>query len=276
MHTTDDIAEIVAARRCVVLTGAGCSTESGIPDYRGPKTREKARNPIKFMEFVKTPEARRRYWARSVVGWPRMKLARPNAAHAALAALESLGFVDAVLTQNVDRLHHGAGSREVIELHGSLAEVRCLDCGHVEDRDALQARLLGLNPGFKATATELAPDGDAVVDPALVDAFQVASCEVCGGTLKPDVVFFGENVPKHKVTRAFELVDASRSLLVVGSSLAVYSGFRFVRRARALGIPVAFVNLGAPMRGLEEGDVFVDAPAGAILSAVSGSLGTSI
>ena len=276
MHTADDIAELVATRGCVVLTGAGCSTESGIPDYRGPKTREKARNPIKFMEFVKTPEARRRYWARSVVGWPRMKLARPNAAHAALAALEERGFVDALLTQNVDRLHHGAGSREVVELHGALADVRCLDCGHVEDRDALQARLLGMNPGFKATATELAPDGDAVIDPALVETFEVASCEVCGGTLKPDVVFFGENVPKHKVTRAFEHVDASKALLIVGSSLAVYSGFRFVRRARDLGIPVAFVNLGEPMRGLEEGDVFVDAAAGVTLDAVARRLGASI
>jgi NAD-dependent SIR2 family protein deacetylase len=276
MHAADDIAELVARGRCVVLTGAGCSTESGIPDYRGPKTREKARNPIKFMEFVKTPEARRRYWARSMVGWPRMKRARPNAAHAALAALEERGLVDALLTQNVDRLHHGAGSREVVELHGALADVRCLDCGHVEDRDALQARLLGMNPGFGVASAELAPDGDAVVDPALVASFRVASCERCGGTLKPDVVFFGENVPRHKVTRSFGLVDGAASLLVVGSSLAVYSGFRFVRRARELGLPVAFVNLGAPMRGLEDGDVFVDAPAGATLDQVARALGASI
>ena len=168
MHA-EDIAVILRGRRAAVLTGAGCSTESGIPDYRGPKTRDKARNPIKFMEFVKTPEARRRYWARSVVGWPRMRAAKPNAAHAALAQLESRGVVRGVITQNVDRLHHGAGSREVIELHGALADVRCLECGHVEDRDSLQARLLGLNPGFKGRAVELAPDGDAVIDPALVD-----------------------------------------------------------------------------------------------------------
>ncbi len=271
MHA-EDIAVILRGRRAAVLTGAGCSTESGIPDYRGPKTRDKARNPIKFMEFVKTPEARRRYWARSVVGWPRMRAAKPNAAHAALAQLESRGVVRGVITQNVDRLHHGAGSREVIELHGALADVRCLECGHVEDRDSLQARLLGLNPGFKGRAVELAPDGDAVIDPALVETFHVAGCERCAGTLKPDVVFFGENVPKPKVARAFALVEDADVLLVVGSSLAVFSGYRFVRRARALEVPVAFINLGEPMRGLEPGDVFVDASAGETLAEVARAL----
>jgi NAD+-dependent protein deacetylase sirtuin 4 len=244
------LAALLRGRRVVALTGAGISTESGIPDYRGPTTRERARRPIQHAEFVRDAAARRRYWARSVIGWPRVASARPNAAHAALAAMEESGAVAGVVTQNVDRLHARAGSRQVIELHGALAEVACLDCGSREPRDSVQERLLGLNPGFAAVATHdrAAPDGDAELPAPLVDGFRVAGCADCAGVLKPDVVFFGGSVPRPVVAAAYALVEAAEALLVVGSSLAVYSGFRFVRRAAERAIPVAIVNLG-PTRG---------------------------
>ncbi|MET0403984.1 MAG: Sir2 family NAD-dependent protein deacetylase, partial [Cystobacter sp.] len=191
---TPDVAsltDMLRGRRVVVLTGAGCSTESGIPDYRGPGTRARARNPIQHREFLSRPEVRARYWARSLIGWPRFSAARPNAAHQALAALEDAGHVLGLITQNVDRLHHAAGSRRVTELHGALARVRCLECGVLEPREHLQERLLVLNPGFSAGSAESRPDGDAELHEEWVRAFQVAGCLHCDGTLKPDVVFFG-------------------------------------------------------------------------------------
>lgn len=256
--------DLLRGRRLAVLTGAGCSTESGIPDYRGPETARRARNPVQFTAFVGDAEARRRYWARAVVGWPRFRAARPNAGHAALAALERAGAALGLITQNVDRLHTAAGSRHVVELHGALHEARCLGCGAREPRDDLQARLLAANPGFDVRAAELAPDGDAELPAGLLAGFEAVGCLGCGGDLKPDVVFFGELVPRAVREAGQALLREAEALLVVGSSLTVFSGYRFVREARALGRPVAIVNLG-PTRGDGEAQVKVDGLAGEVL-----------
>lgn len=261
------LADLLHGRRLAVLTGAGCSTESGIPDYRGGGTRRRARNPIQYRAFVRDPEARRRYWARSLVGWERVCTARPNAGHAALAQMERQGVVRGLITQNVDRLHHAAGSRGVVELHGALAEVRCMDCGELEPRADLQRRLWAHNPDFPAGAAETLPDGDVALPDAWVRGFRVPTCLACAGTLKPRVVFFGENVPRPVVDAAFHLVDAAEALLVVGSSLAVYSGLRFVRRAAERKLPVAIVNLGET-RGDPLATVCVQARAGEALPAL--------
>jgi NAD-dependent SIR2 family protein deacetylase len=269
------LTDLLRGRRVVVLTGAGCSTESGIPDYRGAETARRARNPIQYRAFVSEPEARRRYWARAVVGWPRFRAARPNDGHRALAALERAGALTGVITQNVDRLHHAAGSQRVIELHGALHEARCLACGAREPRDEVQARLLARNPGFDARAASAArdaPDGDAELPGELVADFEVVACLACGGDLKPDVVFFGEVVPLATREAAQALLRAGEALLVVGSSLTVFSGYRFVREARALGLPVAIVNLG-PTRGDGEADVRVDARCGEVLPRLAAALG---
>jgi NAD-dependent deacetylase sirtuin 4 len=271
-HHPDDLVRLLDGRRVCVLTGAGVSTDSGIPDYRGPLTRAKARNPIQHRAFVTDPATRARYWARSALGWPRFRGFEPNAAHHAFTALERAGRLTGLLTQNVDRLHRKAGSRDVIELHGALHEARCLGCGALEDRDALQGRLLALNPGADQRAHSLAPDGDADLDPAAVAGFVVPACERCGGVLKPDVVFFGDNVPKARVEEAFARLDAADALLVAGSSLMVFSGYRFVLRAAARGIPVAIVNLGES-RGDGHATVRVDAPAGEVLPALAAALG---
>lgn len=266
------LVDLVCRGGLVVLTGAGCSTESGIPDYRGPETARRARNPIQYRGFVGDSDGRRRYWSRSFLGWPRIRDARPNAAHLALATLERRGVLTHLVTQNVDRLHHKAGSREVTELHGALAEVRCLGCQARLDRERLQVELAALNPRASAIGGEAAPDGDADLLDGAGAEFQVPDCRDCGGVLKPDVVFFGEAVPMPRVERARVAVDAAKGLLVVGSSLAVYSGLRFVKQARARGIPTALVNLGPPARGLELFDLVLDAPAGATLSAVASAI----
>lgn len=257
---------VLADRRICVLTGAGVSTESGIPDYRGPETRRRARSPMKFADYMKSDRLRARYWARSMLGWSRFSAARPNAAHHALARLEAAGATTGLLTQNVDRLHHAAGSRDVIELHGALADVRCLDCGALEPRGELQHRLVVLNPTVLDEVGELAPDGDA--DLALRDenlaTFRVPGCLACSGTLKPDVVFFGESVPRARVEAAYARVEACEALLVIGSSLAVFSGYRFVRRAAERGTPVAIVTLG-PSRGDPHASVRVEERAGSVV-----------
>lgn len=258
------VAEIVAARGALVLSGAGISTESGIPDYRGPSSAGRERRPITYQEFVRSEDARRRYWARSFAGWPFMEARRPNAGHRAVAALEAAGLVDGVVTQNVDGLHQRAGSRTVVELHGSLREVRCLRCGAVEARAALQERLAALNPGFVEAAPRYAPDGDADVPDDVVASFRVAPCAVCGGVLKPQVVFFGENVPPATYEAARDMVDAARSLVVVGSSLAVRSGYRFVLQAKGAGKPVAVLNDG-PTRADGDADVKVEGRLGELL-----------
>jgi NAD-dependent deacetylase sirtuin 4 len=263
----EELAAWLRAGRVAVLTGAGCSTESGIPDYRGPETRERARNPIQHRDFVGSEATRRRYWARSTIGWPRMASARPNAAHRAIAELQAAGRLAGLITQNVDRLHHKAGSRDVLELHGALADVRCLECGDEQARDALQPRLLELNPGIASSEGEVAPDGDAELPAPLVEGFRVPACLACGGVLMPDVVFFGGSVPRQRVDAAFATVDAATSLLVVGSSLAVFSGYRFVLRARDRGIPIAILNRGET-RGDPYATLRIDAMAGEVLPAV--------
>lgn len=240
----EDLTALLGGRRVAVLTGAGISTESGIPDYRGPETARRARKPIRFQEYAKSPEGRARYWARSMLGWPRFAAARPNAAHRALVELERAGVISGIITQNIDRLHQAAGSRKVIELHGALAEVRCLRCDAPEARTHLQERLAAQNPHLLTAEASMAPDGDADLAAHLYQDFRVANCLVCDGILKPNVVFFGESVPRPIVDSAYALVDQAEALLVLGSSLAVYSGFRFVRRAHERKIPIAIVTLG--------------------------------
>jgi NAD-dependent SIR2 family protein deacetylase len=272
--TTGDLDHLIAllrGRRIAVLTGAGCSTESGIPDYRGPGTRARARNPVKYRKFVEDAHARRRYWARSLVGWPRFRSAVPNAGHLALAELEQSGRVVGLVTQNVDRLHHAAGSTRVVELHGALTEVRCLACGRITPRDHMQERLLALNPHWDVRRAELAPDGDAELTDEQIAGFREVGCDACGGVLKPHVVFFGEAVPRATVDAAWSIVDAADVLLVVGSSLAVFSGYRFVRGAKERGMPVAILNLGES-RGDPLADVRVDARIGDALPRLAGAL----
>ena len=237
------LAALLRQRRFVALTGAGCSTESGIPDYRG-EGRTGPRRPILHDAFLKRPEVRQRYWARATLGWQRFSAAAPNPAHRALARLEQAGWLQGIITQNVDRLHHVAGSRRVVELHGALADVRCLACHALEGRDSVQRRLLAANPDWLARAAAIAPDGDADLPDDGVAAFRVIACVLCGGVLMPNVVFFGGNVPEPTLHAAWELFGTAEFLLVVGSSLTVYSGFRFVRRAAELGVPVGVINLG--------------------------------
>ncbi|MBX3248516.1 MAG: NAD-dependent protein deacetylase [Myxococcales bacterium] len=271
----ESLVSLVEGRRVAALTGAGISTESGIPDYRGPETRRRARNPIQYRDFLGSEEGRRRYWARALVGWRRFSSTTPNAAHHALVALERAGALTGVVTQNVDRLHHAAGSRAVVELHGTLHDVVCLSCGDVSPRQELQETLERLNPHYVALAAEMAPDGDAEVergralraDQSFAD-FRLVSCRRCGGPLKPHVVFFGEGVPKERVDAAWAMVDAAEVLLVVGSSLAVFSGYRFVRGAARRGQPIAIVNLGET-RGDLHATVRVDARAGVVLPALA-------
>jgi len=256
------LAELLASRRTLVLSGAGVSTDSGIPDYRGPTSRP--RSPMRFQEFVRDEAARRRYWARSSVGWPLTARARPNPGHHALARLERRGRTTVVLTQNVDGLHQQGGSHRVLELHGSLASVACLECGARSARAALQERMRAANPGFHAHADDVAPDGDVEIPEAWTRDFAVPSCLACGGVLKPDVVFFGENVPRERVERAWARVDEAEALLVVGASLTVFSGYRFVRRAREQGKPVAIVNDG-PTRGDGDATLRLHARLGEVL-----------
>jgi NAD-dependent SIR2 family protein deacetylase len=260
------VPDLLRHGRLVVLTGAGLSTDSGIPDYRGPGSR--ARQPMTYQEFVSGPAARQRYWARSHLGWSRMGRAAPNAGHHALAALDP----DLLITQNVDGLHEAAGSRRVVALHGRIADVICLGCRRTSARAALAARMRAANPGYAAAhaGVELRPDGDVELDDTA--DFVVPACESCGGVLKPDVVFFGENVPPARVQRCYDAVDgltADDALLVVGSSLTVMSGFRFVRRAAKAGVPVVIVNRGTT-RGDDLATVKVDAGCSEFLGALVG------
>lgn len=234
--------DLLADRPLVVLTGAGLSTDSGIPDYRGPNS--PARMPMTYQEFVSGPAAQQRYWARSHLGWSRMGRAEPNAGHRALAAIGP----ELLITQNVDGLHEEAGTPRLVALHGRIADVVCLGCRATSSRAALQTELAALNPGFEQRYADVAvrPDGDVDLDETA--GFVVPGCRDCGGVLKPDVVFFGENVPPPRVERCYAAVDAladsGGALLVAGSSLTVMSGFRFVRRAAKAGTPVVIVNRG--------------------------------
>jgi NAD-dependent SIR2 family protein deacetylase len=225
------------------LTGAGCSTGSGIPDYRDDNGEWKHGKPVQYADFRSSEHARRRYWARSLSGWPRIERSRPNGAHIALAQLERAGLIEAVCTQNVDALHEKAGSTSVIDLHGRLDGVECLECDARFSRALIQERLLELNPGYPAAGTATGPDGDVLLELPF-DDFVPASCDHCGGDLKPSVVFFGEGVPVARVERAMFALERSRGMLVVGSSLMVYSGYRFCRRAQDLKKPIAALNRG--------------------------------
>ena len=231
-------------RRLFVLTGAGCSTRSGIPDYRDADGQWKRAQPVTYQAFMDEEKTRRRYWARSLIGWRRIREAKPNVAHRALARREARGEIELILTQNVDRLHQAAGSTRVIDLHGRIDLIRCMDCERRSPRDELQDELGRLNAGWLDLDGSQAPDGDADLDEADFSSFLIPSCRRCGGVLKPDVVFFGENVPRDRVDAGFRHLDEADAVLIVGSSLMVYSGFRFVERAARLGKPVAAVNLG--------------------------------
>jgi len=227
-----------------VLTGAGCSTDSGIPDYRDANGTWKHQKPVQYQEFIRNHSTRQRYWARSMQGWPTIAEAIPNRAHRGLVEMERKGIVAGMVTQNVDGLHHKAGQRNVIELHGNVSTVRCLSCSQRYDRSDIQGKLSRLNPAFTDLKADIAPDGDAALEQADVSAFSVIECGECAGILKPDVVFFGESVPRPRVEAAFSLLRQSRGMLIVGSSLTVYSGYRFCRFAADNNIPVAAINLG--------------------------------
>ncbi len=268
-----ELEDLVSDGDVVVLSGAGLSTESGIPDYRGPTGAARPATPMTYQVFTGDPAARRRYWARSHVGWHVIADARPNDGHRAVAALQRAGLVRGLVTQNVDGLHTAGGAHDVVELHGALARVVCLDCGDLSPRRELDARLGAANAGWRSRfagveAGGVKPDGDVDLPEDALDAFVVVPCAVCGGTLKPDVVFFGETVPADRVARSFALVEGAGALVVLGSSLTVMSGYRFVLRAAKLGIPVAVVNQG-PTRGDGHATVRVAAPLGRVLSGLA-------
>lgn len=253
-----ELVALLAGRRVAVLTGAGMSTDSGIPDYRGPDSPPS--NPMTIRQFTSDPTFRQRYWARNHVGWRHMAATLPNAGHRALATLERVGVVSGLITQNVDLLHTKAGSRNVIDLHGTYARVACLNCGHTMSRAALAELLEAANPGFLERAEAVggiavAPDADAVIGDTA--SFRIVDCPVCGGMLKPDIVYFGESAPKERVERAYAVVDGADALLVAGSSLTVFSGYRFVRHAAARQVPIAIVNRG-PTRGDDLATVKLD------------------
>lgn len=263
---TSALAHLLTDGGALVLSGAGISTDSGIPDYRGATGSRRRHAPMTYQTFTGDPHGRHRYWARSFVGWRQIADARPNAGHRAVAELQRAGAVADVITQNVDGLHQAGGARDVIELHGGLDRTVCLACGDVADRAGLDVRLQEANPDFRPEATdEVNPDGDVELPDEALDGFVMVDCLACGGgPLKPDVVFFGETVPRSRVDHCYGLVDRAASLVVLGSSLTVMSGYRFVLHAAKRGIPVAIVNAG-PTRGDDKADVRVDAPLGSVL-----------
>ncbi len=267
-----ELVALLRNRRIAVLTGAGMSTDSGIPDYRGPDSPPS--NPMTIRQFTSDPVFRQRYWARNHLGWRHMDQTLPNPGHRALASLERSGIVTGLITQNVDLLHTKAGSTTVVDLHGSYARVICLDCAHTMSRAALADLLEEANPGFADVAAAVggiavAPDADAVV--ADTTAFRIVDCPRCGGMLKPDIVYFGESVPKERVEQSYSLVDDADALLVAGSSLTVYSGFRFVRHAAAAGMPVAIINRGHT-RGDDLADFKIDSGCSPLLALLADEL----
>lgn len=265
--SVSDLVSVLGSCKTLVLSGAGVSTDSGIPDYRSPESLKRNHKPMRFQEFVGSVAAQKRYWARSLVGWPVMDRAEPNVNHDVVARLERGGFVGGVLTQNVDDLHFKAGSERVIELHGGLNRAVCLACGALEKRVRLQRRMLHLNPEFDGVATEIKPDGDAIVEQSY-DDFRLPECLRCSGVLKPDVVFFGENVPRARVERAWAMLAEAEALLVLGSSLTVFSGYRFVVRAVKEGKPVVIVNRGET-RGDGDATLKLDEPLADVLLEVA-------
>ncbi|MFH8793585.1 NAD-dependent protein deacetylase [Streptomyces sp. NPDC017941] len=272
--TTDPqpVADALGSGGVLVLSGAGLSTESGIPDYRGEGGSLSRHTPMTYQEFTADAGARRRYWARSHLGWRTFGRALPNAGHRAVAAFGKHGLLSGVITQNVDGLHQAAGSEGVVELHGSLGRVRCLSCGTVSPRSELARRLEAANPGFDPVAAGINPDGDADLSDEQVIDFHVLPCTNCGGILKPDVVFFGETVPPQRVEHCRRLVHEATSVLVLGSSLTVMSGLRFVRQAARAGKPVLIVNRD-PTRGDQHARTRVALPLGTTLTTVAARLG---
>lgn len=271
-----ELVALLSGRRLAVLTGAGLSTDSGIPDYRGPDS--PPANPMTIRQFTSSREFRQRYWARNHLGWRHMAQTRPNAGHRALAALERAGVVTGLITQNVDLLHTKAGSRNVINLHGTYAQVVCLDCGYTMSRAALADELEAANPAFAERAEQVggiavAPDADAMLDDT--ESFHFVDCPSCGGMLKPDIVYFGESVRKDIVAQAYSMVDCSDALLVAGSSLTVFSGYRFVRHAAALGKPIAIINRGRT-RGDDLATVKIDSGCSEILVLLADELTESM
>lgn len=257
-----------------VLSGAGISTESGIPDYRGTGVDRRRTPPITHRDFMRDPVARRRYWARSHAGYRHVAAARPNDGHRAVTALQEAGLIGPVITQNVDGLHQRAGTAGVLDLHGRLDRVVCTACGALTSRVELGLRLAALNPAFEARAAQIAPDGDAELAPDLVEGFGVADCRLCGGLVKPDVVFFGESMPRDRRDGASALLAAAGALLVLGSSLAVMSGYRLVLQAARADQPIGIVTRG-PSRGDHLADVRVDAGLGAVLTVLVDRMGAA-
>ncbi len=275
---TTDPAPVVEALRAggvLVLSGAGISTESGIPDYRGEGGSLSRHTPMTYQDFTAGAQARRRYWARSHLGWKTFRRARPNTGHRAVAAFGRGGLLSGVITQNVDGLHQAAGSEDVVELHGGLDRVVCLSCETFVSRGEVARRLEEANPGFEPVAAAVNPDGDADLTDEQVGDFRVVPCAVCGGVLKPDVVFFGETVPAARVEHCRELIDGATSLLVLGSSLTVMSGLRFVRQAAGAGKPVFIVNR-EPTRGDDRAVTRISLPLGQALGTVAGLLGIAV
>jgi NAD-dependent SIR2 family protein deacetylase len=269
----DALADLVGGGGVVVLSGAGLSTESGIPDYRGPSGSLRRHTPMTYQAFMGDPVARHRYWARSHLGWRQIRDARPNAGHIAVAELQRAGLLSGIITQNVDGLHQAAGADPVIELHGGLHKVICQSCSHEQERADVDRALRAANPDFDAEVSRVNPDGDVEMPDQALARFTMVDCGACGGgPLKPDVVFFGETVPRERVGRCYDLVDDASSLLVLGSSLKVMSGFRFVLRARTRGIPVAIVNQGPTRADTHPTPLGIhariDAPLGHVLRAL--------
>ncbi|WLI08754.1 NAD-dependent protein deacetylase [Pseudomonas sp. FP597] len=269
----DTLHRTMAERRFLVLTGAGISTPSGIPDYRDSEGVRRGKAPMLYQEFLATPQARRRYWARAMLGWPRVRIAQPNDAHRALATLQQRQSITGLITQNVDTLHDQAGSHDVIELHGSLHRVLCLDCGQRSERDVIQRMMEMDNPYLAGVDAVQAPDGDTLLDPAFEERFQVPRCPHCEGQrLKPDVVFFGENVAQPTAAKAMAAVEHAEGLLVVGSSLMAYSTFRLCKAMVEQGKPVIAINLGKT-RGDELLQVKIEASCEALLPLLAKRLG---
>jgi NAD-dependent SIR2 family protein deacetylase len=266
------LAEVVRAGGALVLSGAGLSTESGIPDYRGPTGLARRATPMTYQTFIGSEQARQRYWARSYLGWRHIARAEPNAGHLAVAELSRRHLLTGIITQNVDGLHQAAGATGVTELHGSLHRVLCLSCGQRSSRTGLDQRLDAANPGWAAEAAVINPDGDAVLDPEVTESFRVVDCASCGGTLKPDVVFFGENVPKWRTQACYALVEQATALVVLGSSLTVMSGLRYVRHAAGRQVPVVIVNQGTT-RGDDLAATRIDAPLGPTLTELLARVG---
>ncbi|KAA8561813.1 NAD-dependent protein deacetylase [Pseudomonas extremaustralis] len=269
----DTLHRALAERRFLVLTGAGISTSSGIPDYRDSEGVRRGKAPMMYQEFLATPQARRRYWARAMLGWPRVRIAQPNNAHRALATLQQRQRISGLITQNVDTLHDQAGSHDVIELHGSLHRVLCLDCQLRSTRDGIQRQMEIANPYLAQVHAVQAPDGDTLLDPTFEEQFQVPHCPHCDGErLKPDVVFFGENVAPATAARAMAAVEKAEGLLVVGSSLMAYSAFRLCKAMVEQGKPVIAINLGKT-RGDELLQVKIEASCERLLPLLAERLG---